>query len=168
MGEHKSKKQVTRRTFLKGSLALGAAVSLFGCTKPKDEKAADNVSESVVSESSYSYTPALTSNRAAGTVDGDIFWGATPHNCGGENCVLKAFVKDGAIKRIVTDERVEKEMDKGDNPQDRACPRCRSRKSTIYYSNRLKYPLIQTGTRGDLTTFKKASWLRMNFGTTGT
>ena len=105
MGEHKSKKQVTRRTFLKGSLALGAAVSLFGCTKPKDEKAADNVSESVVSESSYSYTPALTSNRAAGTVDGDIFWGATPHNCGGENCVLKAFVKDGAVKRIVTDER---------------------------------------------------------------
>lgn len=158
MGEHKSKKQVTRRTFLKGSLALGAAVSLFGCTKPKDEKAADNVSESVVSESSYSYTPALTSNRAAGTVDGDIFWGATPHNCGGENCVLKAFVKDGAIKRIVTDERVEKEMDKGDNPQDRACPRCRSRKSTIYYSNRLKYPLIQTGTRGDLTKFKKATW----------
>lgn len=117
MGEEISKNQVSRRTFLKGSLALGAAVSLFGCTKSKDEKAAGDNTTSVVTDSNYNYTPALSSDRAAGTLDGEIFWGATPHNCGGENCVLKAFVKDGAVKRIVTDERVEKELDKGDNPK---------------------------------------------------
>lgn len=78
MGEEISKNQVSRRTFLKGSLALGAAVSLFGCTKSKDEKAAGDNTTSVVTESNYNYTPALSSNRAAGTLDGEIFWGATP------------------------------------------------------------------------------------------
>lgn len=143
------KGQVSRRSFMKGSLALGAAVSLFGCSKEEAELYGygDN--------SNLGILPDLV----PGTIEGEEYYGATPHNCGGENCVLKAYVQNGAVKRIVTDERPDIDMGGGiDNPQDRACPRCRGRKSTLYYSNRLKYPLIQTGTRGDLTTFKKATW----------
>lgn len=145
------KGQVSRRSFMKGSLALGAAVSLFGCTKEEAELYGYG------NNSNLGITPDLV----PGTIEGEEFWGATPHNCGGENCILKAYVQNGAVKRIVTDERPDIAMTSGggnDNPQDRACPRCRGRKSTLYYSNRLKYPLIQTGTRGDITTFKKATW----------
>ncbi len=42
--------------------------------------------------------------------------------------------------------------------QDRACPRCRSQRSWIYNSNRLMYPMIQKGERGNLNTFERVTW----------
>ena len=46
--------------------------------------------------------------------------------------------------------------------QDRACPRCRSQRSWIYNSNRLMYPMIQKGERGDLSTFERVTWEEAN------
>lgn len=100
-----------------------------------------------------------TSSPNAPLIDETVFAGSSPHNCGG-GCILKAYVKDGVIKRFVTDETPEKTYidGTGDYMQDRACPRCRSQRSWIYNSNRLMYPLIQKGERGNLNTFERVTW----------
>lgn len=95
--------QVSRRSFMKGSLALGAAVSLFGCSKEESELYGYG------NNSNLGMTPDLV----PGTIEGDVYYGATPHNCGGENCILKAYVQNGAVKRIVTDERPDVDMGGG-------------------------------------------------------
>lgn len=100
-----------------------------------------------------------TSSPEAPVIDETVFAGSSPHNCGG-GCVLKAYVKDGVIKRFATDETPEKTYvdGTGDYMQDRACPRCRSQRSWIYNSNRLMYPMIQKGERGNLDTFERVTW----------
>ncbi len=100
-----------------------------------------------------------TSSPEAPLIDETVFAGSSPHNCGG-GCVLKAYVKDGVIKRFTTDETPEKTYvdGTGDYMQDRACPRCRSQRSWIYNSNRLMYPMIQRGERGNLDSFERVTW----------
>lgn len=95
--------QVSRRSFLKGTLALGTAVSLFGCSVEDNSPLGRN----------YSYTPNLSSGYQPGALETDVITGATPHNCGGENCILKAYVSGGRITRIVTDERTDIAMTSG-------------------------------------------------------
>ncbi len=87
------------------------------------------------------------------------FPGTSPSNCGG-TCVTKIVVKDGVIKRHLTDERPDINLiDSGqDNPQRRSCVRCRSKTGWYYRPERLLYPMLQTGERGDLSTFKRVSW----------
>lgn len=95
MGESKfQENQVSRRSFLKGTLALGAAVSLFGCSKEEDPIYGYG------NNSNLGLMPDLVPD----TITGEVYWGATPHNCGGENCVLKAYVSGGRVTRVVTDE----------------------------------------------------------------
>ena len=137
---------VSRRTFVKGAGALTAAAALYGCGGDGDGPSAqfeDSVPPVTV--------PAVT---------GEVVAGAAPHNCGGR-CVTKAYVEDGVVKRLVTDERPDKNIIDGtgdDSPQYRACVRCRSHKGVLYRADRLTKPLKQTGARGDINGFVEISW----------
>jgi anaerobic dimethyl sulfoxide reductase subunit A len=74
------------------------------------------------------------------------------HNCGG-HCVLNAWVQDGRIVRITTDER----PDSTDDPQLRACPRGRAYLRRVYHPDRLLHPLKRVGARGE-ARFERVSW----------
>jgi len=74
------------------------------------------------------------------------------HNCGG-HCVLKAWVKDGRIIRITTDER----PDLPGDPQLRACPKGRAYRRRVYHPDRLKYPMKRAGARGE-GRFVRVTW----------
>ncbi|MFC1955706.1 molybdopterin-dependent oxidoreductase [Chloroflexota bacterium] len=69
-------------------------------------------------------------------------------HCGGA-CLLKVYVRDGVITRIETDE--------GEEPQLRACLRCRSYRQRVYDPDRLKFPMKRVGERGE-GRFERISW----------
>lgn len=73
---------------------------------------------------------------------------ACSSHCGGR-CLLKVHVKDGVITRIETDD--------GEEPQLRACLRCRAYRQRVYDPLRLKYPMRRTGERGE-GKFERISW----------
>ncbi|MHB1417772.1 MAG: DMSO/selenate family reductase complex A subunit, partial [Chloroflexota bacterium] len=78
---------------------------------------------------------------------------ACVHNCEG-HCILKAHVRDGVIVRITSD------VDGPDTPyrrQLRACARGRAYRQRVYHPDRLKFPLIREGERGE-GQFRRASW----------
>jgi len=135
-------KDVTRRTFLKGASAVGATAALYGCG------GGSSSGKTYMDEDDTIPVPEIKE---------EIIPGGTPHNCGGR-CVSRYYVKDGVVKRIVTDERGDKTLNNGDDPEYRACVRCRSRKQWFYRNDRLLYPLKQTGERGDLNGFQRISW----------
>jgi anaerobic dimethyl sulfoxide reductase subunit A len=142
-----AKTEVSRRTFLRGVSAMGASASLYGlygCGGGGGEE-----SLLVPTAGSYLMPPAIEETT--------IVAGAAPHNCGGR-CVTKAYVSNGVIRRIVTDERPDKKISEGNDPQLRACLRCRSYRERLYHPGRLLYPMKQTKQRGDLTGFVRISW----------
>jgi len=71
-----------------------------------------------------------------------------PHDCGGR-CVLRVHVADGVITRITTDN--------GSEPQLRACARGRAYRQRVYASDRLRHPMLRTGTRGE-GKFTRITW----------
>lgn len=90
----------------------------------------------------------------AGTSEEMVFRTSCPaHNCGGR-CLLKVFVKDDIIIRIETDDR---QGDDISDPQLRACVRGRSYRKRQNHPDRLKYPLLRTGKRGE-GKFKRITW----------
>lgn len=85
--------------------------------------------------------------------------GSAAHNCNGR-CLLRAHVRGGVIQKFTTDETPETDPD---NPQLRACLRCRAYKHRIYNPGRLLYPLVYApnepnAERGDISKFKRVSW----------
>ena len=139
-------KSISRRSFLKGTAALGAMAAVYGCDREED----------AIYSSGDKYPQ-------DDIVADYIRYGTSGHNCGAK-CLIKAHVKDGVIKRFVTDENTHdttgQEID-SDNPNcsaSRACARCRSYKFRLYHPGRLKYPLKQTKKRGDLSGFVRISW----------
>ena len=77
-----------------------------------------------------------------------IIASACSSHCGGR-CLLQVHVKDGVISRI--------ETDNGEEPQLRACLRCRAYRQRVYDPDRLKFPMRRTGKRGE-GVFKQISW----------
>src|SRR4030042_3549389 len=73
--------------------------------------------------------------------------GCSSH-CGGR-CLLEVHVQDGVITRI--------ETDRGEEPQLRACLRCRAYRQRVYDPERLQYPMRRTGPRGE-GQFERISW----------
>lgn len=144
--------RISRRSFLKqAGVALGVATAV-----------------PILSEAEGKELKPIVSNfPKPPKVEGKIFAGSAPHNCGGR-CVTKAYVEEtdgkATIKRIITDEH----PDTYENPQLRACVRCRSYKTRVYHPGRLMYPLVQgynengerikNFKRGDMTNFKRVSW----------
>ncbi len=59
------------------------------------------------------------------------------HNCGGR-CLNKAYVVDGTVLRMKTDDT---HPDEPDFPQQRGCPRGRSQRMQVFGPDRLKYPM---------------------------
>ncbi|MFC2006343.1 molybdopterin-dependent oxidoreductase, partial [Chloroflexota bacterium] len=73
---------------------------------------------------------------------------ACSSHCGGR-CLLRIHVKGGVITRI--------ETDNGEEPQLRACLRCRAYRQRVYDPERLKFPMKRTGERGE-GKFERISW----------
>ena len=138
-------KPLTRRRFLEGMGAAGAAAALASCGD-----AGKGVGTLFEDTSGRPAVPAITGTVVAGNAG---------HNCGGK-CVTKAYVENGVIKRFVTDERPDRNLvdGSGDDPQRRACVRCRAHKGFMYRADRLTRPLKQTRTRGDVDGFAEISW----------
>ena len=137
------RKPLTRRRFLEGMGAAGAAATLASCGGSKGVS-------SLFEEKQTPPVPAIA---------GTLVAGAAPHNCGGR-CVTKAYVENGVVKRFVTDERADRNIidGSGDDPQRRACPRCRAQKGYMYRADRLLKPLKQMGARGDVNGFVEIGW----------
>ena len=128
---------LSRRTFVKGSLAslaiAGAAGStaLYGCT-PKAE----------------SETTAANENTA---VADEIVWSQCHVNCGGR-CIFQYHVKEGKIAYLETDN-----IGDANGIQARACLRGRSIRRCINSPDRLMHPMKRVGKRGE-GKFEQISW----------
>lgn len=74
-------------------------------------------------------------------------------DCGGK-CDVRVHIKQGAVTRISTrpDSALDEQM-----PVMRACVRGRAYRQFVYHPNRLKYPMLRVGKRGE-GKFKRISW----------
>ncbi|EVU18918.1 tat (twin-arginine translocation) pathway signal sequence domain protein, partial [Vibrio parahaemolyticus V-223/04] len=126
---------ITRRDALKGGSALGAlALAGNALSLPFATKA-------VAKE-----TPAKPNEK--------IVWSACTVNCG-SRCPLRMHVVDGEIKWVETDNTGDDVYNH--NHQVRACLRGRSMRRRVYSPDRLKYPLLRVGKRGE-GKFKRITW----------
>ena len=119
-----------RRSFIKGSSAVGAA-AIASTSLPL--KALATQGDKEVSETSV--------------------WSSCTVNCG-SRCVLRHNVKDGVIVSTETDNTGD---DVYGNHQVRACLRGRSFRQRVYNPDRLKYPMKRVGERGE-GRFERISW----------
>lgn len=87
-------------------------------------------------------------------VNEKISYSACLVNCG-SRCPLKVHVKDGVISRI-SNETMYDDSTLGEH-QIRPCLRGRSVRWKTYNPDRLKYPMVRVGKRGE-GKFKKISW----------
>jgi anaerobic dimethyl sulfoxide reductase subunit A len=131
-----------RRTFLKTSAAGSAAIAAGGLVHTKEAKA-------------FAYEPYPRDNDLETVVT------SCAHNCGSRH-MLVAHKKGDVIVRLSTDDgRYQKDGEFGkdtfEEPQLRACLRGRSYRARLYSQERLLYPMIRTGARGE-GKFKRASW----------
>lgn len=82
-------------------------------------------------------------------------------HCHGQ-CMLKAHVQNGRLLAITSAGDVPRCEAKSDESivgmQRRACMKGYAERKRTYAPDRLKYPLLQTGERGNLATFKRISW----------
>jgi len=124
--------KLSRRSFLKAGIVLG--------------------STSALAAGGWPGLALRSSSTARAEEEVKVIPTACAHNCGGR-CVLKAYVKDGVIVRIATDD----EPDTPTTPQLRACLRGRAYRNRLYHPERLKYPLKRTGQRGE-GKFTRISW----------
>ncbi|QWU17070.1 anaerobic dimethyl sulfoxide reductase subunit A [Paenibacillus sophorae] len=86
-------------------------------------------------------------------VEEQVIRTAASHNCGGL-CVLKAYVANGRIVRITTEDDI---PDTETAPQLRGCLRCYSYRDRLYHPDRLKYPMKRVGKRGE-GKFERIGW----------
>ncbi len=94
-----------------------------------------------------------TAEAAGEEVQELAYYTACARNCGSK-CILKAYVKDGVITRIGTDDAA---VDGPDNPQLRSCLRGYAYRHRVYAPDRLKYPMKRVGKRGE-GKFERISW----------
>ncbi|MHB8074092.1 molybdopterin-dependent oxidoreductase [Desulfosporosinus fructosivorans] len=111
---------LSRRSFLRMTATFtagaAAAVTLPGCGLVK-----------------------VNAEQAAMLANKEGMWvtSACWHNCGGR-CLNKAFVVDGIVTKMKTDDT---HLDSPDNPQQRSCARGRSHRQHVQGVDRLKYPM---------------------------
>ncbi|UJS25310.1 molybdopterin-dependent oxidoreductase [Thiothrix winogradskyi] len=139
----KSSLKMDRRSFLKTTALGSAAVAAGGLTlKPKEAQA-------------FAYEPYPRDDELTTVVT------SCAHNCGSRH-MLVAHKKGDVIVRLSTDDgRYQKDgafgKDTFEEPQIRACLRGRSYRARLYSQERLLYPMVRTGARGE-GKFKRASW----------
>lgn len=93
-------------------------------------------------------------NGALSPAPDKIVWSACTVNCG-SRCPLRMHVADGEIKYVETDNTGDDFY--GGMHQVKACLRGRSMRRRVYNPDRLKYPMLRVGKRGE-GKFKKISW----------
>ena len=166
--------KVSRRSFLKGLGALSATAAIYGCG------GGENLA-------SYKTEPSVTpqDNLVLDKETKPVLHGHHSH-CGG-SCVLKLHVKNNRVVKITSHGDISRaeasdaanKLISAANPfgivpgvwagsqaadeslapiQRRACLKGLSETKRIYNPDRLKYPLKQTGQRGDYRGFKRISW----------
>lgn len=139
----KSSLKMDRRSFLKTTALGSAAIAAGGLTvKPKEAKA-------------FAYEPYPRDNDLTTVVT------SCAHNCGSRH-MLVAHKKGDVIVRLSTDDGRYQQggefgKDTFEEPQVRACLRGRSYRSRLYSQERLLYPMVRVGERGE-GKFKRASW----------
>ncbi len=144
-----SKLSISRRSFIKATLAVGGSSTIIGCYKGSGEpifvgsgSGLDNV-----------ISPEDLSNAK-------IYHAGCVHNCGaGSRCVSKLHVVKGRVVRVTSDDS---DRDYEGNLRDKeqyndsralSCAKGRAFKYKLYHPGRLKYTLKQTKARGDMTGF---------------
>lgn len=135
-----------RRSFIKttaAGAALSAAGGLIEMTMQKKEAQA------------FAYEPYYADDQLTTVVT------SCDHNCGSRH-MLVAHKKGDVIVRLSTDDGRYQEngafgKDTFEEPQLRACLRGRSYRSRLYSPERLLYPMMRVGERGE-GKFKRVSW----------
>ncbi len=139
---------LNRREFLKSSLATSVAASLGGL---------GGVSLGLIPQpaKAFAYEPYPKDDDLETVVT------SCAHNCGSRH-MLVAHKKGDVIVRLSTDDgRYQQDgafgKDTFEEPQLRACLRGRSYRSRLYSAERLLYPMMRVGKRGE-GKFKRVSW----------
>ena len=124
---------MTRRKFLKGTSIILAS--------------------SILPVSIEIFNPGPAIAQPSGNGEEKILWNSCNVNCG-SRCALRVHVQGGKMTRVETDNT-------GDDSyglhQLRACPRGRSMRQRIYAEERIPYPLLRVGRRGE-GKFERISW----------
>ncbi|WP_413740394.1 dimethylsulfoxide reductase subunit A [Sodalis sp. RH14] len=130
---------LTRRNLVKDSAVCGLALAAGGVALPFSRQARADGDPATLPPS-----PAAEK----------IVWSACTVNCG-SRCPLRMHVADGEITYVETDNTGNDVY--GDLHQVRACLRGRSMRRRVYNPDRLKYPMLRIGQRGE-GKFKRISW----------
>ncbi|WP_337264418.1 MULTISPECIES: dimethylsulfoxide reductase subunit A [unclassified Serratia (in: enterobacteria)] len=131
--------QCSRRKLVKSSAIGGLALAVGGISLPFSRQAGADTSPT---------TPATKQP------DEKVVWSACTVNCG-SRCPLRMHITDGEIKYVETDNTGNDEY--AELHQVRACLRGRSMRRRVYNPDRLKYPMLRVGKRGE-GKFKRISW----------
>ena len=104
---------LSRRSFLKLSALVGGSAALAGCASYPTRN---------------NLEPALM-QAAERTEGADVLSALCDHNCAMGRCQLKAYVKDGVIVRLATDDQGKDSLS---DPQARLC-KGRSQRMRVYH-----------------------------------
>jgi anaerobic dimethyl sulfoxide reductase subunit A len=134
--------KIKRRSLLKACAAAGAALGTGGLVRIKDAEA-------------FAYPGYVTDDALETVVT------SCAHNCGSRH-VLVAHKKGDVIVRLSSDDGTHQRggcygKDTEEEPQLRACLRGRAYRERIYSPERLLYPMIRVGQRGE-GRFRRATW----------
>ncbi len=137
-----SRLNISRRGFLKTSAVGAMAVGAGGLFKTEEAEA-------------FAFEPYPRDDDLQTVVT------SCAHNCGSRHALV-AHKKGDVIVRISTDDgRYQKDgffgKDTEEEPQLRACLRGRSYRQRLYSAERLLYPMMRVGERGE-GKFKRVSW----------
>ncbi len=139
---------LSRRGFLKATTGLMGAAAISGCDAGSDGE-------------EVRYLDDLVMDAEVKTV-----FNTGAFNCG-SRCVHKIHVKNGRMLALTsagdtdpgtlnTDEFANEKV--SEPLQQRACVRGYGYIQRTYQPDRIKYPLVRTGKRGDVSSFKMVSW----------
>ncbi|MBE3587609.1 MAG: molybdopterin-dependent oxidoreductase [Thermoanaerobacteraceae bacterium] len=123
-------KLLTRRTFLKGTAAVGAAAALEGLFH-------------------LDFLFHLGPARAAGEEQYQVFRNVCPRNCY-DTCGMLSYVQDGVLKKVEGDP--EHGFTRG-----RLCAKGYNYTRRVYSPDRIKYPMLQEGGKGS-GKWRRISW----------
>ncbi len=136
---------LSRRSFLKTTAAGSAAVAATGLVELKTAKEAK----------AFAYEPYPKDDELQTVVT------SCAHNCGSRHMLVAHKWKDVIVRLSTDDGRYQRGghfgKDSNEEPQLRACLRGRSYRQRLYSAERLLYPMMRVGERGE-GKFKRVSW----------
>jgi anaerobic dimethyl sulfoxide reductase subunit A len=136
---------LTRRSFLKHTAAGSAVLAAGGLIELKGAREAQ----------AFAYEPYPKDNELETVVT------SCAHNCGSRHMLVAHKWNDVIVRLSTDDGRYQRNgyfgKDTNEEPQLRACLRGRSYRQRLYSAERLLYPMLRVGERGE-GRFKRVSW----------